>query len=152
PGAGADQFIRAIVPPPVIAPRTFGLTFDRPVEGSIRDANGLGMGLTHRLPGTGSRLPERDPNLRPKAADGQLELTTTNSDLNTQYKLPDGEYLGVRLSDLGFTGKEDFAVTATILNIPPLEFIGQFGLYAGAKSDRNIRGGLISNRREEPGQ
>src|SRR5262249_29917380 len=41
------------------------------------------------------------------------------------------------------TGKEDFAVTAVIPDIPALEDFGQFGLYAGTRSDRNIRGGLI---------
>jgi hypothetical protein len=148
---GPDQFVRAIVPSPVIRPRTLRLPFDQPVEGGIRDANGLGTGLTHRLPGTGSRLAEQDPNLRLDRRKAQLELTTTNSDLNTQYKLHHGEYLGVRLADLGFTGREDFAVTVTIPNIPALEVVGQFGLYAGAKSNRNIRGGLLSARRQEPG-
>jgi hypothetical protein len=147
---GAGPFVRAIVPPPVIRPRTLRLTFDRPAEGALRDAGGLGTGLTHRLPGTGHDLPERDPNLRLDTAGHRLELTTTNSDINRQFQLGHGEYLGVRLSDLGFTGTEDFAVTATIPNIPALEFIGQFGLYAGTRSDENIRGGVIGRR--EPGQ
>jgi hypothetical protein len=147
---GEDQFVRAIVPPPVVRPRILQLTFERAVAGSIRAADGSGTGLTHRLPGTGSRLAEDDANLRLNTAKGQLELTTTNSDVNTQFKLHHGEYLGVRLSELGFTGKEDFAVTATIPNIPALEFVGQFGLYAGVRSDRNVRGGVIGRR--EPGQ
>jgi hypothetical protein len=151
-GADAERYVRAIVPPPVILPRTLRLTFDRATEGTIPDADGFGTGLTHRLPGTGGRLPERDPNLRLDRARGRLELTTTNSDLNTQYKLFHGEYLGVRLSELGFTGKEDFAVTVTLPNIPALEVVGQFGLYAGAASDCNIRGGLLSSKRKEPGQ
>jgi hypothetical protein len=144
-GAGGeeDQFVRAIIPPPDVRPRTLRLTFDHSVAGSIRAADGSGTGLTHRLPGTGDWLPAKDPNLHLNTAQGQLELTTTNSDLNTQYKLRHGEYLGVRLADLGFTGKEDFAVTATIPNIPALEIVGQFGLYAGAWSNRNIRGGVI---------
>ncbi len=54
-----------------------------------------------------------------------------------------GEYLGVRLQDLGFTGPEDFEICATIPSIPGLKVVGQFGLYAGSHSDRNIRGGLI---------
>jgi hypothetical protein len=152
PAGDKDRFVRAIVLPPVIQPRTFHRTFDRAVEGGIRDANGLGTGLTHRLPGTGSRLPEQDPNLRLDLDEAQLELTTTNSDLNTQFKLAHGEYFGVRLADLGFTGAEDFAAAVTIPNIPALEFVGQFGLYAGAGSAENIRGGLLSARRQEPGQ
>src|SRR5262249_82385 len=152
PGAGAGRFVRAIVPPPVVLPRTLRLMFDRPVEGGLCAADGSGTGLTHRLPGTGGRLPERDPNLRLPTAAGPLELTTTNSDLNTQFKLHHGEYLGVRLADLAFSGEEDFAVTVTLPNIPALEIVGQFGLYAGVKSDQNIRGGLLSAKRQEPGQ
>ncbi len=151
PVAGADQFVRAIVPAPVLQPRTVLLDFDRPGLGGLLDAAGVRTGLTHRLPGTGSQLPERDPNLRVVTAKRQLELTTTNSDINRQFKLPKGEYLGVRLTDLGFTGKEDFAITATILDIPALEFIGQFGLYAGTRSDENIRGGVINFKRKETG-
>jgi hypothetical protein len=150
PAGAADQYVRAIVPPPVVQPRTLRLTFDRAAEGGVRDAAAAGTGLTHRLPGTGTRLPENDPNLRLNPARAQLELTTTNSDINTQYRLFHGEYLGVRLADLGFTGPEDFAVTVTIPNIPALESVGQFGLYAGARSDKNIRGGLI--KRREPGE
>jgi hypothetical protein len=151
PGAAPEQFVREIVPPPVIVPRTLQLTFHRAAEGTLLDAQGLGTGLTHRLPGTGTRLPPRDPNLRLDLERQQLELTTTNSDLNTQYRLSHGEYLGVRLSDVGFTGTEDFAVTVTIPNIPALEVVGQFGLYAGTASDRNIRGGLIA-KGGEPGK
>jgi hypothetical protein len=150
PAARGAQFVRAIVPPPVIVPRTFRLTFDRAVGDSLCDAAGLGTGLTHRLPGTGGELPKHDPNLRLNPAKAQLELTTTNSDINTQYWLESGEYLGVRLADFGFTGPEDFAVTVTIPNIPALESVGQFGLYAAVRSDKIIRGGLISRR--EPGE
>jgi hypothetical protein len=152
PGAGADRFVRAIVPPPVILPRSLRLTFDRPAAAGIRDAGGLATGLTHRLPGTGSRLPGQDPNLRLDAERGELKLTTTKSDINTQHRLDRGEYLGVRLADLGFTGKEDFEVTACIPNIPALEAVGQFGLYAGSRSDKNIRGGLLGRVGEEPGR
>jgi hypothetical protein len=148
-GVGPGQFVRAIVPPPLVRPRTWSLHFDHEVPGSITDAAGLGTGLIHRLPGTGGRLPRHDPHLRLDTAAHRLELTTTNSDLNTQFRVGGGEYLGVRLSDLGFTGKEDFAVTVTIPNIPALEVVGQFGLHAGVASDRTIRGGLISRRRGE---
>jgi hypothetical protein len=148
--AGNGQFVRTIVPPPVIVPRTLQLSFDRAHEGTIKDLSGSGTGLTHRLPGTGKQLADCDGNLRLNRGKSQLELTTTNSDLNTQYQLDHGEYFGVRLADLGFTGKEDFAIAVTIHNIPALEVVGQFGLFAGARSDRSIRGGLIGHM--EPGQ
>jgi ferric-dicitrate binding protein FerR (iron transport regulator) len=153
PEASPDGFIRAIVPPPVVTPRTVRLAFDRSAaDSSIRDDAGVPVGFTHRLPGTGTALPNDDPNLRLDPTKGQLELTTTNTDLNTQYRLWEGEYLGVRLADLGFTGPEDFAVSATFLDIPALEIVGQFGLYAGSASDQTIRGGLINSRRKESGQ
>ncbi len=40
-------------------------------------------------------------------------------------------------------------MTATIPSIPALQRVGQFGLYAGVRSDRNIRGGLISKQEGE---
>jgi hypothetical protein len=144
PAATAEsQFVRAIAPAPVIVPRTLRLPFDRAAEKGIKDRLGRRIGLTDRLPGTGKLLSDWDSNLRLSSDRSQLELTTTDSDLNTQYKLHHGEYLGVRLADLGLSGKEDFEVTVTIPNIPALEVVGQFGLYAGSRSDRNIRGGLI---------
>ncbi len=145
PAAAETRFIRTIVPPPVIVPRTQRLLFDNVLDSGVKDRLGRGTGLTHRLPGTGKLLADWDSNLCLNPERSQLELTTTNSDLNTQFKLEHGEYLGVRLADLGFTGKEDFAATVTIPNIPALEVIGQFGLYAGVASDRNIRGGLIGH-------
>jgi hypothetical protein len=150
PAAAESWFVRTIVPAPVFVPRTLRFPFDRASADGVKDRAGQGIGLTHRLPGTGKLLPNRDGNLRLNTDKSQLELTTTNSDLNTQYRLDHGEYLGVRLTDLGFSGKEDFAVTVTIPHIPDLEVVGQFGLYAGAASDRNIRGGLIGH--QERGQ
>jgi hypothetical protein len=147
---GGSDFVRAIVPPPVIVPRELVLDFRHPAPNTLHDADGRGIGLTHRLPGTGRRLKENDANLRLDPEQGALALTTTNSDINRQQGMDTGEYLGVRLSDLGFTGAEDFAVSVAIPDIPALQYIGQFGLYAGTKSDRNIRGGVISKR--EPGQ
>jgi FecR protein len=140
-----DLFVRSILPPPVKTPRVLSLDFSRPVPGTLLDLEGRGIGLSQRLPGTGSELPVRDPNLQLRPDRQALELTTTRSDLNTQERLPTGEYLGVLLSELGFTGREDFEISATILNIPGLKEVGQFGLYAGSRSDANIRGGLISH-------
>jgi FecR protein len=140
----AIEYVRAIVPPPVVRPRSYRLDFTRPTDVGIRDVNGKGTGLTHRLPGTGSALPLFDPNLRLQSDRNALELTTTRSDLNTQERMPTGEYLGFRLADLGFTGKEDFEISATIPSIPGLKVVGQFGLYVGPRSTESIRGGLIS--------
>lgn len=145
PGAADPlSFVRKIVPARRTAPRNLRLDFATAVEGSIRDSRGAGTGFMVRLPGTGTALDELDPNLLLHPGDGKLELTATPSDINTQFKLDQGEYAGVRLSDFGFTGSEDFAVSVSIPDIPSMEFVGQFGLYAGARSSSVIRGGLIS--------
>jgi hypothetical protein len=146
--ASDPHFVRGITPPRRIVPRTLALDFRDAAPGTLLDAEGRGTGLTHRLPGTGLALRERDARLRLNRDAGWLELTTTNSDINTQFRLDQGEYLGLRLADLGFRGEEDFAVTVLIPDIPQLELVGQFGLYAGVRSDRVIRGGLIQ---EDPG-
>jgi hypothetical protein len=144
PAGEAEAFVRDIVPPPVIEPRTAGLNFGKAYDGTVADAGGFGTGLTHRLPGTGGALAGNDPNLVVNSEAGRLELTTTDSDINGQAQLPTGEYLGIRLADLGFTGDEDFEVQVFLPNVPALQNVGQFGLYAGARSDKVIRGGLIS--------
>jgi hypothetical protein len=137
------QFVRHIVPVVPTAPRVHELLFTTSVDKSLQDTAGLGTGMTHRLPGTGSLIPANDPNLRLVPEKGQLELITTNSDLNTQFRLGRGEYPGFRLADYGFTGTEDFELAATFPSIPALAGVGQLGLYCGARSDRAIRGGVI---------
>ena len=144
--APGREFAREIVPPPLIRPRGLALAFDRPVAGSLLDAEGAGIGLTRRLAGTGGALPGRDANLRLRTDRRALELTTTRSDLNEQVGLDRGEYLGVGLAELGFTGAEDFAISAEVTAIPGLDVVGQFGLYAGVRSDRAIRGGVLRQR------
>ena len=127
-------------------PRTLALDFQSPRPSTLTDATGLGTGFTHRLPGTGVGLPANDPNWKLSAADGRFELTATASDLNTRFRLEEAEYPGIRLADLGFTGPEDFEVAVTLQDIPKMEFVGQFGVFAGVSSDWTIRGGLVSQR------
>jgi hypothetical protein len=63
---------------------------------------------------------------------------------------------GVLLGWLAASGRlatafaQDFAVTATFPDIPALGLVGQFGLYAGAASNKNIRGGLLNLWPNEP--
>ena len=82
PDVEAAGFVRAIVPPPVIVPRTLALDFRHPVAGSLQDRDGNGIGLTHRMAGTGFLLGENDDHLWLNTKAGQLEVTTTESDLN----------------------------------------------------------------------
>ncbi len=53
------SYVRAILPPPVRVARTVNLDFASPARGTVLDVLGRGTGLTHRLPGTGSALPQR---------------------------------------------------------------------------------------------
>jgi hypothetical protein len=112
----------------------------------VADASGTGTGFTHRLPGTGAGLPASDPNLRLVLPSGRLEVTATGSDLNTRFRLDQAEFPGVRLADLGFTGSEDFEVTAEVADVPTMAFVGQFGVYAGVSGEWAVRGGLVSQR------
>jgi FecR protein len=147
PGAEKfGKFIRSIDPPPVILPRTLKFDFSRPVSGTLLDVEGRGIGLTHRLPGTGRALGLHDPNLRLNPEARALELTTTRSDLNLQAGVDVGEYLGFRLSALGFTGREDFTISVDMPDIPGLERVGQFGLYAGSSGSQAIRGGVLRQK------
>ncbi|HVK09582.1 MAG TPA: FecR domain-containing protein, partial [Gemmataceae bacterium] len=142
--ADPKKFVRDIVPTPAaVVARSVRVGFDRPTPGTLPDLTGAGTGLTHRLPGTGGALFHNDEYMALDTARGRLELTPTRSDLNRQFRLHQGEYLGLRLSDLGYTGAEDFEVSAVFPDTPELKFIGQFGLYAGARSDRVIRGGVL---------
>jgi hypothetical protein len=131
-------------PRPAPAPRTLTLDFRAARPGSLADAAGGGTGFTHRLPGTGAGLPADDPHLR--LVPGGLEVTATGSDLNTRFRLDRAEFPGVRLADLGFTGGEDFEVTAAVADAPAMAFVGQFGVYAGTSAEWAVRGGLVSQR------
>lgn len=143
-----ESFTRKIVPTPVFNPVRWHWEFAEGKASSLLDRNGHGIGFSHRLPGTGERFPGRDPNLCIVPGSG-LELTTTNSDINGQAGMLTGEYFGIPLSKFGFTGSEDFEIVVEIPNIPTLRRVGQFGLYAGTKSNRNIRGGLIAQNNGE---
>lgn len=132
-------------------PQTTDILFNGQATSGIKDAHGIPVGFNYRLDGTGGELPEMDQNLEIDSLAKSLKLTTTRSDINHQVNLPEGEYLGYRLSEFGFTGKEDFSVTALVPNIPNLEDFGQFGLYVGARSDQVIRGGLIKFGMTESG-
>ena len=131
---------------PAIQPRTLALDFQSPRSYTLADATGLGTGFTHRLPGTGGELPANDPNWKLSAAAGRFELTATASDLNTRFRLDEAEFPGIRLNDLGFTGSEDFEVAVVLQDIPKMDFVGQFGVYAGTSNNWAIRGGLVSQR------
>ena len=146
------SFVRAIVPPPVLVSRTYRLEFSREdhlsdmFQEGVKDSTGTATGLPVRLTGTGSESDENDQHLFLDEATGALNITATKNDINSQVNLVNGDYIGIELSTLGFSGTEDFEVSTRILNIPELKDFGQFGLYIGTKSDQCIRGGMIKWR------
>ena len=123
--------------------RRVDLDFSAAGSAGLRDATGQFTGLTTRLPGTGTALPEADPNLRLDTAAGVLALSTTRADFFGRAGLAATSSPGLALADLGFTGTEDFAVTATFRPLTGLGFIDQVGLYVGASSDAITRAGTI---------
>jgi beta-xylosidase len=123
--------------------RRLDLAFSSEASAGLRDATGRFTGLTARLPGTGAALPELDPHLNLDTGAGLLALSTTRADFNGAAGLDGNSSPGVALADLGFTGDEDFAVTAVFRPLVGLEFIDQVGVYVGASSDALTRAGTI---------
>lgn len=123
--------------------RRFNLTFDAAATSGLQDSTGLPTGFSTRLPGTGNAIGALDPNLRLNTTNGTLELSSTQSDFFGQANLASASMPGVKLSDFGFTGSEDFAVTAVFRPLTTLEFIDQVGLYVGATSNFMTRADTI---------
>lgn len=124
---------------------SLSLDFKSTSPGTITDSAGNGTGLTDRLAKTGGSIPVNDPNMTLNTSgDGTLTIMSTNSDLNGQVGLDVGEYVGVNLSSLGFTGSEDFTVSATFLDSSFPGNYNQFGLFVGAMSDANVRFGPLT--------
>lgn len=119
------------------------LDFDSDTPGSLNDASGRGTGFVTRLSGTGSALAANDSNLELDTDAGVLRVYSTPSNLNGQSNLPEGQFPGISLSTLGFTGAEDFSVTATFRNIQYSEPVDQFGVYVGVDSRTAMRAGYL---------
>jgi|GEM_PF-739529 len=124
--------------------RRLELNFSTPGTTGIQDANGQSTGLTQRLPGTGTALPAGpDAHLHLNPGASQLELTSTLADYNGRNGLPMNTSPGVALSELGFTGAEDFSYTAVFRPITGLEFIDQAGIFVGSSTDAMTRAGTF---------
>ncbi len=119
------------------------LDFSAPRPGTLLDRNGVGTGFTTRLDGTGSTFGATDPQLELDESSGALRLTSTRSDLNGQQTLDQGVYPGMRLSSFGFTGAQDFCVSARFTDVSYERFFDQFGIYVGGTSTSVIRAGYL---------
>jgi len=124
----------------------YSLDFSSATPGTILDRNGLGTGFTTRLANTGGAIAANDPNLVLDRRAGWLRMTSTNGDINGQRALPTLDFIGIDLSSLGFTGNQDFVLTASFIHVPtnfPSESnsFDQFGAFVGEDSMFLTRGG-----------
>ena len=116
------------------------VNFATPVAGTILDRNGLGTGLTHRLPGTGASFTSNDPNLDLQANSGVLTITSTYSDINQGgANLDTLEAIGTRLT--GMAGN-NFTATVTFKDVRLSEMSDQLLLYVGTDARHVFRAGL----------
>ncbi len=125
----------------------------RSSAGTIKDSSGRGTGFTTRLPGAGGNLRPNDVNLHLDTVRARLTLTTTTADVNRQVNMPDLEAIGVKLASLGFTGSEDFSVSARFIEIPDnsvLDLPDQLGVFVGTSTTSLVRAGFINLERYAP--
>jgi hypothetical protein len=125
---------------------TFTLNFSS-TGGTIYDTNTLGTGFTTRLANTGAALNLADDNLLLDTNAGTLKITSTTADFNGQAGLPIMEAIGIQLSSIGFTGSNDFTITANYINVPDnsiLTSFDQIGLFVGIDSATLTRGTLVN--------
>ena len=124
---------------------SLSLGFDSP-GGTVRDAAGVGTGFTTRLAGSGGNITGNDPNLRLRPAAGVLQVRTSpGADFNGQAGMANASVVGVNLSDLGFTGGNDFKVKATFVNLTNRHaYPDQLCLVVGTSTTSLIRAGFIN--------
>jgi hypothetical protein len=117
--------------------------------GTLLDAQGQGTGFTTRLSGTGTALAANDPNLDINTATGKLTIRTgnntgANQDFNGQVGLDTLEAVGIQLSSLGYTGSEDFSVSAVFDPLTPTNDFDQAGIFIGSDAQSLARAGHIT--------
>src|SRR5262245_57197857 len=99
---------------------TFTLNFNS-AGGTVLDRDGVGSGFTARMPGSGANITGNDTNLLLRPVAGLLQLRTSpGADFNGQANLANASVVGVSLSDLGFSGEQDFVAKARFVNLTNL--------------------------------
>jgi hypothetical protein len=122
---------------------TLTLNFTAPVPGTIEDTGGNGTGFTTPLSGTYATSPDTSLLL----GSGTLAVTgpSAGADFNGQANIGTMQAPGIQLSSLGFTGTQDFSVSATF-SVPSGAFsdYGQIGVYVGSTSSNLTRDGFVN--------
>ncbi|MDZ4781899.1 MAG: LamG-like jellyroll fold domain-containing protein, partial [Planctomycetia bacterium] len=118
------------------------LSFNAPSPGTLLDKDGVGVGFTHRLPGTGDGLPSTDPNMDLEPGiNGRLLLRSTmanaNSDVGVNLEILEAP--GVLLPGIG---QDDFNLTATFLDVQVPNSGDNLTLYAGTAWNNTVRVGF----------
>jgi hypothetical protein len=121
-------------------------------SGTILDKDGQGTGFSSRLSGTGTALSSPDSRLDIDTTAGTLALTTgtTAEDFNGQNGVNVAEAVGIQLSTLGYTGSQDFSVSAHFQAIRADGLPGaimnndQAGVFVGQDSADLTRAGHIT--------
>lgn len=115
-------------------------------SGTILDRNGIACGFTARMLGSGSGIVGSDTNLLLRSGAGALQLRTSpGADFNGQANLASASVVGVNLSDLGFTGEQDFVAKATFINLTNRTANpDQLCLVVGSSTTNLIRAGCVN--------
>lgn len=125
------------------------LIFSQVPQNGLLDENSVPTGLSSRLSGTGTGYQSSDPNLTLDTENSSLLIRSTETDLNGQAGVATTSAVGFKLSELGYTGSENFSVTARFAPIIGLENIDQVGLFVGTSATTLTRAGIIQTANPE---
>lgn len=124
---------------------TFSLSFSS-AGGTVLDGNGVGIGFSARMSGSGANISGNDTNLLLRTGAGVLQLRASpGADFNGQANMASASVVGLNLSDLGFTGEQDFVAKATFINVTNLHaYPDELCLVVGTATANLIRAGFIN--------
>lgn len=108
------------------------------------DIDGEATLFTDRLGGSGTAIATPDDRLDLDTVAGTLTLISSPSDINGQINMEQLEAIGIRLSDYGFTGTEDFRIRAHFVDLPAMDGYDQIGAYVGTSTQSVLRAGTIA--------
>lgn len=114
--------------------QTTSLDFNNPLPGTLMDSAGRGVGLTHRLPGTGASLAVHDQNW--VLGGGVLAITSTQANIQQQAALDVLEAPCVLWSG---PAAQDLRITARMLQVVLPNSSDQMGIVIGIAADQNVR-------------
>jgi hypothetical protein len=115
------------------------LSFDSAVPGTIQEVNGLGIGFTHRLLGSGASIPANDPNMSLTSHPGRLAMFSSSSDLQDGRNLGGLQAPGVLLPNVKGNA---ITISALFRNVNVPNSSDHLMVYAGASSGKVLKAGV----------